>query len=155
MALMPPKPVPSLELQTLDGPVFKLSKEQPETFVMIVFYRGLHCPVCRRYLTELDGMMDEFVKRGLIVCVASSDSRERAERTRSDWSLRNINLAYGLPLEEARQWCLYISASRGKTSIGVEEPAQFSEPCLFSRETRRHVVLVERLNYAFRSTAFW
>ncbi len=31
----------------------------------------------------------------------------------------------------ARAWGLYISTGRGKTSIGIEEPALFSEPGLF------------------------
>src|SRR5215831_12775934 len=106
MQLMPRKFVPTLELKALDGSTFELSKQHPDTFTMIVFYRGLHCPVCRRYLTELDGMMDEFGKRGVVVCVASSDTRERAEQTRVDWRLKNINLAYALPLETAREWGL-------------------------------------------------
>ena len=38
---------------------------------------------------------------------------------------------YGLSLKSARQWGLFISTSRGKTSIGIEEPALFSEPGLF------------------------
>ena len=39
--------------------------------------------------------------------------------------------AVGVPLAVARQWGLYISASRGKTSIGIEEPALFAEPGVF------------------------
>ena len=31
----------------------------------------------------------------------------------------------------ARRWGLYISTSKGKTSIGLEEPALFSEPGVF------------------------
>jgi hypothetical protein len=42
-----------------------------------------------------------------------------------------VRFAYGLSLKSARQWGLYISASRGKTSIGIEEPALFSEPGVF------------------------
>ena len=42
-----------------------------------------------------------------------------------------LRFAYDLPLTKAREWGLYISASRGKTSIGIEEPALFSEPGLF------------------------
>jgi len=34
-------------------------------------------------------------------------------------------------LDVARQWGLYISTSRGLTSIGIEEPALFSEPAVF------------------------
>ena len=34
-------------------------------------------------------------------------------------------------MDVAKDWGLYISTSRGKTSIGIEEPALFSEPGLF------------------------
>ena len=43
----------------------------------------------------------------------------------------HLRFAYGLNLGNARAWGLYISASRGKTSIGIEEPALFSEPGVF------------------------
>lgn len=33
--------------------------------------------------------------------------------------------------DQAREWGLYISTSRGMTSIGIEEPARFSEPGVF------------------------
>jgi len=44
---------------------------------------------------------------------------------------RNLRIGYGLPLSEARNWGLYISTSRGKTSLGIEEPSLFSEPGVF------------------------
>ena len=45
--------------------------------------------------------------------------------------MQNLEIGYGLDLEVARQWGLYISSGRGKTSIGIEEPAMFSEPGVF------------------------
>ena len=42
-----------------------------------------------------------------------------------------LRFAYNLTLRDASEWGLYISTSRGKTSIGIEEPALFSEPGLF------------------------
>ena len=44
---------------------------------------------------------------------------------------KQLQFGYALPLPLARQWGLTISTSRGKTSIGIEEPALFSEPGLF------------------------
>ena len=41
------------------------------------------------------------------------------------------SFAHSLPLATARDWGLFISTGRGKTSIGIEEPALFSEPGLF------------------------
>lgn len=131
MALMPRKPVPALSLPTVGGGTVTLADQQPEHFTMAVFYRGHHCPICRKYLTELDGLVGEFGKRGVSVIVASSDTLDRARQTKEDWNLQHLNPAYALPLDEARAWGLYISTSRGRTSLGIEEPALFSEPGLF------------------------
>lgn len=131
MRLVPRRPVPTLEVDTLSGNRWKLSEQKPEQFTMLVFYRGLHCPICRRYLTELDGMAGDFAKRGIATLVLSSDTRERAEETQKRWGLKVLDLGYGLSIDKAREWGLYVSTSRGMTSAGVEEPAQFSEPGLF------------------------
>jgi hypothetical protein len=60
------------------------------------------------------------------VIALSSDSRERAEKTRAEWHLDNLTLGYGLPIEEARQWGLYVSKA-----IKESEPPEFAEPGLF------------------------
>jgi hypothetical protein len=44
---------------------------------------------------------------------------------------KDLRVGYGLNLSDAREWGLFVSASRGKTSIGIEEPALFSEPGVF------------------------
>ncbi|MBZ0131051.1 MAG: AhpC/TSA family protein, partial [Rhodocyclaceae bacterium] len=102
-----------------------------ERFTLVVFYRGLHCPICKTYVSELDKLVAEFATRGVGIQVLSSDTRERAEAARDNWGLANLNLGYGLSIEMARSWGLYVSTSRGKTSAGIEEPALFSEPGLF------------------------
>lgn len=129
--LLPRKPVPPLSVPLIGGGHFDLASEGPKNFTMVVFYRGLHCPVCRRYLGELDPKIDDFEKRGVNVVAISSDDEERAERAKREWELPVIRIGYGLPLKDARAWGLYISTSRGKTSAGIEEPALFSEPGLF------------------------
>jgi peroxiredoxin len=131
MPLKPRQPVPELEFDTLQGGRWSLAAQTPQHFTMVVFYRGLHCPVCRRYLTELDGMIGEFDKRGVVTVVTSTDSRERAEQARTQWGMPNLNVGYGVSIEKAREWGLFISTSRGVTSVGVEEPPLFAEPGLF------------------------
>ncbi len=131
MAIKPRQPVPDLEVDIVGGGHWSLAAANPARFTMIVFYRGLHCPVCRKYTAELNGMADEFGKRGVSILVASTDSRERAEDAKSKWGLPNLTVGYGVPIEVARRWGLYISAGRGPTSAGVEEPALFAEPGLF------------------------
>jgi len=128
--LKPRQPVPELSVSTLQGP-WSLSEQDPENFTMVVFYRGLHCPICSKYLAELNKLVDDFTEVGVSVLAVSSDGEERAKQAREDWGLDKINLGYGLSVDQARDWGLHRSAGRGKTSIGIEEPAEFAEPGLY------------------------
>jgi peroxiredoxin len=128
--LKPRQPVPELSVSTLQGP-WSLSEQDPENFTMVVFYRGLHCPICSKYLAELNKLVDDFAEVGVSVLAVSSDGEDRAQQAREDWGLDKINLGYGLSVDQARDWGLHRSAGRGKTSIGIEEPAEFSEPGLY------------------------
>ena len=129
--LMPRQPVPSLSLPLVGGGTWSLAEQSPENFTMIVVYRGLHCPVCSTYLGDLNRKAAQFAERGTGILVASSDGEERAAEAKEKWGLDSLDVAYGLPLGEARKWGLYVSSGIGKTSIGIEEPAQFAEPGLF------------------------
>ncbi len=129
--LFPRQSVPDLTLPLAGGGHFALSSETPAHFTMIVFYRGLHCPICHAQLRDLETKLPEFERRGVSVVAASSDIAERAEQAKADWKLPGLRIGYGLPLAEARHWGLFVSAGRGKTSAGIEEPARFSEPGLF------------------------
>jgi peroxiredoxin len=131
MALMPRKPVPLLEVDTLGGGRWKLSAQKPQNFSMIVFYRGLHCPQCRKYTGELNGLIGEFDKRGVSTLVTSTDAGDRAEQAKTQWGLANLTIGYGVTIDHAREWGLYVSTSRGMTSAGIEEPPLFAEPGLF------------------------
>ena len=62
---------------------------------------------------------------------ADRNDAERAAITKEKWALPALTLGYGLDLETARRWGLYISASKGPTSAGVVEPDLFIEPGLF------------------------
>ncbi|MCH2095470.1 MAG: redoxin family protein, partial [Rhodobacteraceae bacterium] len=52
--LIPRHTVPALTLPTLDHGTFDLSKDDTERGTVVCFYRGLHCPICATYLTELE-----------------------------------------------------------------------------------------------------
>jgi len=129
--LVPRQPVPSLAVPLAGGGKFDLATESPDRFVLVAFYRGLHCPLCRRQLGELEAKLAEFDKRGVSVVAISADDAERAERAKTEWGLAKLRVGYGLPLSTARAFGLWISTSRGKTSAGVEETSLFNEPGLF------------------------
>jgi peroxiredoxin len=129
--LMPRQDVPELEVATVGGSTWNIADSQPKHFTMVVFYRGLHCPICARYLKDLENKLEKFAERGVKVVAISSDSQERAEQAKQEWKLEHLTIGYGLDLDKAREWGLYISTSRGKTSTGVLEPDLFSEPALY------------------------
>ena len=131
MALIPRKPVPALEFDTVGGGRWSLAEQQPKNFTMVVFYRGLHCPICRKYTSELNGMLADFDKRGVATVITSTDPKDRAEQAKSLWGLPDLTVGYGVTIDKTREWGLYVSTSRGVTSAGVEEPALFAEPGLF------------------------
>jgi peroxiredoxin len=129
--LMPRTLVPPLRVPTLAHGEFTLTKETPAQFTLVVFYRGLHCPICTKYLLELARLLPEFDKRGVGVIAVSSDARERAQAMADKLKAPDLRMGFNFALADARAWGLYISTSRGTTSIGVEEPALFSEPAVY------------------------
>jgi len=96
-------------------------------FTLVVFYRGLHCPVCRRQLKELDERLAELRAVGVgRVVAASMESEERSEQVVARWGLSSLPVAWGLTEQQAREWGLFIS-----TAIKEGEPSVFSEPGMF------------------------
>ncbi len=129
--IQPRQPVPALQVPTLDHGAYSLQADAPSNFSLLVFYRGLHCPICLKYLLELSRSLPEFDKRGVKVLALSSDTEERARAMADKVKAPDLRVGHSLSLASAREWGLYISTSRGMTSAGVEEPALFSEPGLF------------------------
>ena len=129
--LMPRQKTPDLTLPLLDGATFDLATDGGDQGTVVCFYRGLHCPICATYLKELEKLTPDFATRGIKTVAVSSDGQDRTKDMAEKIGADNLRMAYDLSLEKAKEWGLYISTSRGKTSIGIEEPALFSEPGLF------------------------
>jgi peroxiredoxin len=123
--------VPELSLPLSDGGRWRLSDQKPKHFTMLAFYRGMHCSVCRDYLAELQSMHSAFSKQGVTPIAISMDDADRASSAEAKWGLKDLCVAYGLSLRQARAWGLYVSRGAGLSSLGIEEPAMFVEPALF------------------------
>jgi peroxiredoxin len=131
VALVPRLPVPPLSVELVRGGRLTIGEHPPAAFDLLVFYRGLHCPICVKYLLELERLSPEFAGRGVRVTALSSDTQDRARQMADKVQAQGVQIGWGLSLDTARQWGLYITASRGKTSVGIEEPALFNEPGVF------------------------
>ena len=124
--IKPRTKVPELELNLINDTKWKLSDQNPENFTLLVFYRGLHCPICKKYLEELKSKLNEFIDKGINVIAISCDTEERAKKAGKEWNISSLPVGYEFSISEARDWGLYISSS-----ISDKEPDEFSEPGLF------------------------
>ncbi|GAA5058197.1 peroxiredoxin-like family protein [Erythrobacter westpacificensis] len=140
--LKPGFTAPDIDLPLTIDARFVLSDQTPDNYTMLVFYRGKHCPICKRYLEEIGGRLDDFVSRGINVFAISMDSEERAMVVDKEWKTGNLPLVHSMTEDQAREWGLYISEKRD----GSEEPDVFSEPGLFLLKPDRTVHFAQTQN---------
>jgi peroxiredoxin len=111
---------------------------------MVVVYRGKHCPICRKYLTVLDGLLDEFRAIGTEVVAISGDSQEKAESEAADEGWR-FPVGYGLTPAQMRTLGLYISEPRSPQ----ETDRPFAEPGLFIANPEGQAQIIDVSNAPF------
>jgi len=124
--LIPRKEVPELVVDTVNGMTWNLRDQKPKNFTMVVFYRGLHCPVCKSYLEELNTKIEQFRDKGVNVICISANNQSLAEKTAVKWDIEKLTIGFDFSIENARKWDLFVSEG-----ISEKEPKEFFEPALF------------------------
>ncbi len=117
---------PDLTLPLIIGTDWALADQNPGAFTQIVVYRGLHCPMCKQYLTRMRALYDDFRSKGVQTIHVSMDSEDRARQAHEEWGLDPIPMAYGLSAAQAKDWGLYLS-----DPVQDSETDVFAEPGLF------------------------
>jgi len=130
-SLTPGMPVPTLNVGAGSGERWSFSENTGDNFTLIAFYRGYHCPKCRDQLQDLQNHADKFAELKTNIVAISMDPDDRREKSVPEWGIEKFDLLNGFTIDQAKEWGLHLSVSRGKTSIGVEELQQFNEPGLF------------------------
>lgn len=131
MTLTPTHTAPSLSLPLTGGGStddLELGTGADGRFSLVVFFRGLHCPVCRKQLAELDRRLDDLRGAGVgRVLAVSMESAERSAQLVQEWRLDALPVAHGLSEASARTWGLFVSSA-----IKEGEAPVFNEPGVFS-----------------------
>ena len=136
---------PSFPAKNLQGEVVDLSKPANGTdWKMIVIYRGRHCPLCTKYLNELEGHIKALKKLGIDTVAVSADSQDQLQDHLSQLNV-SFPLYYGLSLEQMKQLGLYISIPRSEK----ETDHLFPEPGLFVINAEGNVQVVDLSNNPF------
>lgn len=116
--------VPVLTLPKAGGGEVKIGGRSG--WQLVVVYRGKHCPLCKKYLQTLNGLLDEFKAADTAVVAISGDPREKAESESAEEHWR-FPVGYGLTTAQMRALGLYISEPRSPQ----ETDRPFPEPGLF------------------------
>lgn len=119
---------PEVRVPDSNGATRDLSKpKEGHSWMMVVVYRGQHCPMCTRYLNALEPFVSELSEIGVDVAAVSGDSAEQLAQHREKLEVSSIPLFHSLSLDQMKQLGLYISNPRSPQ----ETDHPFAEPGVF------------------------
>lgn len=116
----------------------------PYDWKLVLVYRGQHCPLCTRYLNDLEPLVTEYRELGIDVIAVSADSEEQV-REHKEKLCTSFQLAYGLTVEQMQTLGVYISTPRSEQ----ETDHLFAEPALFVINEKGQVQIVDVSNAPF------
>lgn len=118
---------PKINVRSLNGENIILGNPSGNSdWQMVVVYRGYHCPMCTKYLNELEEYKDKLLKNNIEVVAVSGDRKEQLEEHLEELNI-SFPIYYGLSLEQMKTLGVYISTPRSEN----ETDHNFSEPALF------------------------
>ncbi|MDH5750420.1 MAG: AhpC/TSA family protein [Rhodospirillales bacterium] len=135
--------MPAIEIPLVGGGTAQLGGK-PDGWRLVVVYRGLHCPLCKKYLKKLDELRNKFEAINVSVLAVSGDPQEKAEEQKSEQNL-GIPIAYGLSQDQMRTLGIYISNPRSPQE--TDQP--FPEPAIFAVNPDGNIQVVDMSNAPF------
>ncbi len=136
---------PNITVSTLDGDTVTLG--QPAAgcdWQLVVVYRGKHCPICTRYLNNLETIKQGLADIHVDMIAVSGDSKAQLEEHLSKLEV-SFPLYYGLSQKQMQQLGLYISLPRSEN----ETDHNFAEPGMFVINQDGNLQVVDISNNPF------
>lgn len=136
---------PDINVQMLNGDMKLLGKpENGHDWKLVVIYRGKHCPICTKYLNQLESMKASFADTNVDIIAISGDSKEQLESHLEKIDI-SFPIAYGLTVEQMDMLGLYISDPRSEK----ETDHPFAEPAVFVINADGNIQIVDISNAPF------
>ena len=137
--------LPALTLPLVsDGEITLGQVQTPGAWQVVIVYRGLHCPLCNKYLKRLEELREGFTRANAELIAVSGDPLEKAREMVNRQGLR-FPVAYGLTIVQMRALGLYISDPRS----AEETDRPFAEPATFALNDKGKLHLIEISNTPF------
>ncbi len=125
--LIPGTDFPTITVQSLSGDSITLGRPKTGTnWQMIVIYRGRHCPLCTKYLNQIEKYTQRLYENKIDLVAVSADSKAQVEDHLSKLNI-SFPLYYDLSLEQMEVLGFNISLPRSEQ----ETDHNFPEPGLF------------------------
>lgn len=139
------KAFPRMELATVSHGQVQLGGARSDgKWQMIVVYRGKHCPICMRYLKQLEHMAADFFDLNVEVIALSGDGLEKAKTVAAENEL-TFPLGYDLSFDQMQRLGLYVSDPLS----AKETDRLFPEPALFLTTPSGDLQIVDISNAPF------
>lgn len=111
---------------------------------IVVVYRGKHCPMCTRYLNQLETHKQALADIGVDMIAVSADNEQQLKAHSKELQV-SFPLAYGLTQEQMQQLGLFISQPRSE----LETDHNFPEPGLFVINDQGAIQVIDISNNPF------
>lgn len=136
---------PNINVQMLSGDVKSLgTPDNGHDWKLVIVYRGQHCPICTKYLNQLETIKSSFTDVGVDIIAVSGDSKAQLESHLDKLDIE-FPIAYGLTVEQMRTLGLYISEPRSEK----ETDHPFSEPAVFVINAEGDIQIIDISNAPF------
>ncbi|WP_435950916.1 peroxiredoxin-like family protein [Psychrobacter sp. DM8] len=137
---------PDVQVQMLGGDMTTLGKpENGHDWKLVVVYRGKHCPICTKYLNQLETVKSSFADAGVDILAISGDSKQQLQEHLEELEDINFPIAYGLSVEQMNELGLYISDPRSEK----ETDHPFAEPGVFVINAKGEIQIIDISNAPF------
>lgn len=118
-------PLPEMSFPKLGGARIHVGGTR-DRHTLLVVYRGKHCGRCKKYLTALDKMADDWTAAGFDIVTVSADPADKAQADLDEFGWR-FPIAYDLSEPQMRDLGVYIS-----DPLSLQETdRRFAEPAVF------------------------
>lgn len=136
---------PHISVKTLSGKTRSLfDAKNRSDWQMVIVYRGAHCPLCTRYLQEIEAALDKFAEIGVSVMALSADNETQARAHTTPLNLR-FDVGFNLSIPQMRTLGLLVSGV--KNGENVQRP--FAEPGLFVVAPTGEIRIIDISNVPF------
>lgn len=111
---------------------------------LVIVYRGKHCPLCTKYLNQLESFQTRLKDLKVETIAVSGDSKEQLEQHLEKLDI-SFPITFGLSIAQMQTLGLYISNPRSPE----ETDHQFAEPGLFVINEHGNIQVIDISNNPF------